>query len=519
MAIPVIDLFAGPGGLGEGFSSLPAAPFKIGLSIEKEADAHQTLELRAFYRQFLPGHPPPEYYKHLRGEISKEELFNLKQYREQALAAQHEAWHAELGTPECTNQMDRRISAALGGAKDWVLIGGPPCQAYSMAGRSRRGGTTTKDGKENLYRQYLEILAAYRPPVFVMENVKGLLSAKAHQSGIFHKILRDLENPCAALEKGETKAQAQPVEVDYQIFSLVRSPRGFEPSGRPIYRDIDFVIKCENYGIPQARHRVILLGLRRGRFSAFPVAFAQHAKVSVAHTINDLPRVRSGLSKEPDDKHQWLVTLKEIPELGWFEKLDTKMQSAIRETLENLHLPRADRGAEFIPCTTATKTHKSWFLDDRLGGVCNHSTRGHLRKDLYRYLFAAAFGRCHHRSPYLSDFPIELYPEHKNVMKALDGSNFPDRFRVQVGHRYATTITSHISRDGHYYIHHDPTQCRSFTLREAARIQTFPDNYFFEGGRTSQYTQVGNAVPPLLARQIAQTVHNLLLSEPVSPHT
>jgi DNA (cytosine-5)-methyltransferase 1 len=155
--------------------------------------------------------------------------------------------------------------------------------------------------------------------------------------------------------------------------------------------------------------------------------------------------------------------------------------------------------------------HKKWYMDARLGGVCNHETRGHIRADLHRYFFAAVFAREKKRSPLLEDFPKALLPKHANVAAALKETKFNDRFRVQLAGRPSTTVVSHISKDGHYYIHYDPAQCRSLTVREAARLQTFPDNYFFEGERTEQYKQVGNAVPPLLAKQIARVVADLFV--------
>jgi DNA (cytosine-5)-methyltransferase 1 len=132
-------------------------------------------------------------------------------------------------------------------------------------------------------------------------------------------------------------------------------------------------------------------------------------------------------------------------------------------------------------------------------------------EDLVRYLYVAAFGRLKKASPKLADFPKSLLPKHKNVdPEKLKDSPFKDRFRVQVGSSHAMTITSHIAKDGHAFIHPEPSQCRSLTVREAARIQTFPDTYVFLGARTDQYTQVGNAVPPYLARQIAAIVHRAL---------
>lgn len=148
-----------------------------------------------------------------------------------------------------------------------------------------------------------------------------------------------------------------------------------------------------------------------------------------------------------------------------------------------------------------------WYYENHPSCVLNHSTRGHMTSDLLRYAFSAAFTQLSGGiSPKAKDFPAALAPEHENW----DSGSYADRFRTQARNKYATTITSHISKDGHYFIHYDPKQCRSLTVREAARLQTFPDNYFFEGNRTQQYVQVGNAVPPYLARQIGEIVMGIL---------
>jgi len=167
-------------------------------------------------------------------------------------------------------------------------------------------------------------------------------------------------------------------------------------------------------------------------------------------------------------------------------------------------------GDEFIEANIKTAYRPDWFNDTKLGGVVNHIARGHMKEDLYRYFFAAAYTDAYGRSPRMKDFPIELLPKHKNVAKSLDKGAFDDRFRVQQSDKPSTTITCHISKDGHYNIHYDASQCRSLSVREAARLQSFPDNYYFVGPRTQQYHQVGNAVPPLLAAQIADIVYGVI---------
>jgi DNA (cytosine-5)-methyltransferase 1 len=177
MPVPIIDLFAGPGGLAEGFSTLVDTQgdrvFKIKLSVEKDAFAHQTLTLRSFLRQFPVNTLPAEYYDFLQQKITQDELY--KQYPDAWQDATKEAWQATLGATS-SQEIDLRISEALEHQTNWVLIGGPPCQAYSLVGRSRVGGVHEDDHRVHLYKEYLRIIAAHQPAVFVMENVKGLLS-------------------------------------------------------------------------------------------------------------------------------------------------------------------------------------------------------------------------------------------------------------------------------------------------------------------------------------------------------
>jgi len=263
--IPIIDLFAGPGGLSEGFSACcdqEGAPrFRVALSIEKEEHAHRTLELRAFFREFERGRVPSEYYSYLRGEISRKDLF--KAFPKEGRLASSLAWHAELGHQDLNPRyVDRRIRAATGKAQWWVLIGGPPCQAYSTVGRSRMRGSNPEkfeqDPRHFLYREYLRVLAVHKPPVFVMENVAGILTCKLNGESIFQKILQDLQEPGRAFDRQPTIQRRIPRRLKYRIFPLS------ENTDVPFASKdvVPYILQAEKYGVPQTRHRVILIGVR-----------------------------------------------------------------------------------------------------------------------------------------------------------------------------------------------------------------------------------------------------------------
>lgn len=509
MPFPIIDLFAGPGGLAEGFSSLTddagERVFKIKLSIEKDTHAHQTLTLRSFVRQFPFKRLPVEYYQFLKGEIGLVDLYNS--YPEEYKEARNEAWMATLGeTPE--TEIDHRIKNSLNGEKNWVLIGGPPCQAYSLAGRSRVGGISEGDHRVHLYKEYLRIIACHQPAIFVMENVKGLLSAELNGEKIFTKILKDLNDPSSVFPEH--------VSSKYKIQSFITPD---------VQKDSDYLIKSENFGIPQRRHRVILLGIREDFDVKNIDTLTELEKVSLKSVIGKLPKLRSGLYREFISSEDQIVNGKLKKKRTYQPIKDSfikwkELNEKYRKELNDLIVPRKEKliYPETVGCEFKVDANNSisenhplfdWYTDQKIGGVLHHVSRAHLTLDLKRYLFSGAYAHKFKSFPRLKDFIIyggDLVPDHENV----DSGKFSDRFRVQMPDEPATTITSHISKDGHYFIHYDPVQCRSLTVREAARIQTFPDNYYFSGSRTQQFHQVGNAVPPYLAYQIAKITASII---------
>jgi DNA (cytosine-5)-methyltransferase 1 len=261
----IVDLFAGPGGLAEGFSSIRnkdgSRPFRIVLSVEKEASAFETLRLRSFLRQFN-GSLPVQYHRFLNGEISEPDWSSLFPHEWERACL--ETVKLELGSRGTSFKIDARLAQITKSHEDNViLIGGPPCQAYSLVGRARNKGTegyeASKDKRHFLYKEYIRILQKLMPAAFVMENVKGLLSSSVDGKPVFDQVLDDL---------------SRVGDGSYKLIPL--APR----SGQPVLDGMghppafDFVVRAEDHGIPQSRHRVIIVGIRADN----PEATASHCR-------------------------------------------------------------------------------------------------------------------------------------------------------------------------------------------------------------------------------------------------
>lgn len=513
----IVDLFAGPGGLAEGFSAFNAdgtKPFRICLSVEKEKSAHATLLLRSFLRQFSERYPQP-YYDWLNGTIASEPRWP-DLFPDEWHAAEREALNLTLGEADAKEVIDERLARIREDyGDDTILVGGPPCQAYSLVGRARNRGIDgydpVQDHRHYLYREYIRILGELRPAAFVMENVKGMLSSSVDGMKIFDRVLTDLK---AAAEEDSYELFSLSPDVAPRLVTTAKDPR-------------DYVIRAEEFGVPQARHRVIVVGIRRDLADrlakkAHPSLERRKRKSTVSDVIEMMPAVRSGVNGSKDSPDAWQVAIETATRTILSKDCDLpgQLQNKLREIVAetgrvaeaSARLPRFASFPNWIDANCAPDL-AAWIRRPGLKALANNETRSHMAADLARYLFASAYAATTGLSPKAAQFPDHLAPNHRNW----HSGKFADRFKVQVWDQPSSTVTSHISKDGHYFIHPDPTQCRSLTVREAARLQTFPDDYFFRGNRTQQFVQVGNAVPPFLAHQIAGALWKSLCACDVRP--
>jgi DNA (cytosine-5)-methyltransferase 1 len=441
--LSAVDVFAGCGGLSEGFTS---AGFEVAGYLERDKWACETIRTRIMFYKLRTSRRLSLYHGYIKGEISREEVRNkFPEISDQIECAVIEK---EFGRHDYS-QIISSIRVALkaqGIEQVNVLLGGPPCQAYSLVGRSRDPDRMEKDRRHFLYQHYLSALEDLQPDFFVLENVPGLLTARVGGEDIFQKMLADF----AAIEP--------PYDIAPSYDEYIKNPRGY-------------LINSAKFRVPQRRSRVLLIGYRRDLGLKNPrvrqVFLSLKKKenptvLDVDDAIGDLPGLKPG---EGNDK--------------WFG-------------------PYPD-GCELKQYQLDMRTHSI--------GICNHKARTHMESDLERYKFFIEHHLDGEKRATLTDLVQErpdLRPDHRNLDK------FIDRFKVQWWTRPSATVMAHIAKDGHYYIHPDVHQCRSFTVREAARCQSFPDNFFFEGPRTEQLKQVGNAVPPRMAEAVARTLGHTL---------
>ena len=425
----VVDLFAGPGGLGEGFASLNEnghAPYRISMSVENESSAHRTLTLRAFLREYRrrEGSLPSAFIEFHAGRIDKPSWEEVD--AELWQTATNEVRKLELGTDSAAIEIDRAIERLRPQFDDTILIGGPPCQAYSLAGRARTRGNLDyvpeEDERHYLFREYIRVLDKLRPAAFVMENVKGILSSTVESRLVFEMLMDDL----SSLGTGSRSL--------YELYAI-RVSDGYcklhearQPS--------DFVLRAEDLGVPQRRHRVFVIGLRANVFSG---ASDQSIRVSgprrsLVDAIGDLPRLRSGLSRGIDSANRWELVLQDSARRlaesygqmgedrfhGEFMKVSSRMQEGTK----------LKRSANELPSEYGSSRDdlRRWIEDPELKAIAQHETRGHMESDLSRYMFAAVYGRINGKSPKAANFPRDLSPCHRNWHTGV----FADRFRVQV---------------------------------------------------------------------------------------
>lgn len=401
-----IDLFAGAGGLSEGFLQ---AGFKPVAHVEMNKFAAKTLETRSAYYYLKGTDNLTVYKKYMQGKITREEL--MKQIPASIIKTIINETMSDDTLPSIFKTIDG-IMKIKGIKIIDVIVGGPPCQAYSLVGRAQSSHMEVpmeEDSRNYLYKLYARFLKRYQPRMFVFENVTGIESANG---GITWKNI-----------------QKYLKRVGYEIECREQN--------------------AHTFGVLQNRRRMIIVGWLKGSGLKYPDFLEIKTDAVVNDLFRDLPTLHPG---ESDDKYARAKASRYITDNG------------IRTSNDVLTL---------------------------------HNCRPNIDRDIKIYRRAVELWNDGHKRLNYNDLPEEL-KTHKNR------HSFIDRFKVVEGDEPCChTILAHLSKDGHYFIHPDIKQNRSITVREAARIQSFPDSYFFEGSRTSQFVQIGNAVPPMMAKGIA----------------
>ena len=409
-----LDLFAGAGGLSEGFIRAGYEPVA---HVEMDVAACYSLKTRVAYHWLKRNEKLNIYNRYLKGEITRNEF-----YEKIPKSVLDSVLNYEI-SEETLPVIFAKIDAMLGEKKLDLIVGGPPCQAYSLAGRSRSENKMVGDKRNYLYKLYAEFLKHYQPEYFVFENVIGLLSAK-DEDGSLH------------LENMRKLFKAYGYSTEFRT------------------------LNASDYGVLQNRKRIILIGKRGEHDGFYPEVPVIANTYKAGELFCDLPSIKAG-------------------------------------------------GGVVTPVATNPYSGKYLYVSGikeyDQEPVTFHQARPHTEQDLEIYrIVVETWNKKNERIAY-TDLPERLRT-HKNT------NCFLDRFKVVAGNiPYTQTVVAHICRDGHYYIHPDIKQNRSLTPREAARIQTFPDNYYFESvtgkpSRTLAYKQIGNAVPVCLAHSVAKAL-------------
>lgn len=397
-AFNFIDLFAGCGGLSEGFYK---QGFNALAHVEIDHFACETLKTRMRYYGY------------------------------------QNADKAVLEADITLKDIVKRISDVVGDNIVDIIIGGPPCQSFSPLGKAKDENNMQDDPRNYLFENYVKVLNHFKPKFFVFENVTGLLDTEVKGKSIFKMILKRLRR-------------------NYKVLS----------------DDNIIVLNATNYGVPQERKRVILLGVRRD------------------------------LNIDPKDVYGAIVKTHYLPESSAKDKEGKQRYVTVREAIGDLPELLQGQGnkiaqypSKYAECNEYVKLIRE--PEDTV--LRDHVARRNNEKDVERYRVMA---ENHWNFLQMLELRPDLGHEKKRV--------FFNSYKVQWWDAPAKTIIAHLYKDGNQFIHPDPNQGRSITVREAARLQSFPDNFVFEGSRTDQFKQIGNAVPPLLAEAIAKGIKKML---------